>query len=97
MPGCKYVEEIGLVTMLTTMRSAGVTLEVNLREHVTHMLLPSVNKAATLALKPRGNIRVQNRGISGPAKRTYVLQKVKKCLDHETSILRTVDDVSLWI
>ena len=32
--------------MLATNRSAGVTPEVNLREHVTHTPLPRVNKAA---------------------------------------------------
>ena len=38
MTACRYVEEIS--------RSAGVTPEVNLREHVPHTPLPSVNKAA---------------------------------------------------
>ena len=32
--------------MLATKRPTGVTLEVNLREHVTHTPLPSANKAA---------------------------------------------------
>ena len=46
MPGCRYVEEIGLAAMLATKRSAGVTPEVNLRGHVTCMPLPSANKVA---------------------------------------------------
>ena len=33
----RYVEEISLAAMLTAKRSAGVTLEVNLREHVIYM------------------------------------------------------------
>ena len=46
MPGHMYLEEIGLAAMLATERSAGVTPEVNLREHVTHTPPPSANKAA---------------------------------------------------
>ena len=40
------MEEIGLVAMLATKRSAGFVPEVNLREHATCMPLPIVNKAA---------------------------------------------------
>ena len=40
------MEEISSATMLATHRLAGVAPEVNLREHVTHTPLPSVNKAA---------------------------------------------------
>ena len=46
MPGCRYVEDISLAVMLAAKRSVGVAPEVNLREFVTHMPLPSVNKAA---------------------------------------------------
>ena len=46
MPGCRYMEEISSVTMLAAKRSAGVTPEVNLRKHVTHMSLPSAKKVA---------------------------------------------------
>ena len=46
MPGHRYVEEIGSAVMLAAKRSAGVTPEVNLREHVTFLPLPSTNKAA---------------------------------------------------
>ena len=45
MPACRYVEEIDSAAMLATKRLAGVTPEVNLREHVTCMPQPSVNKA----------------------------------------------------
>ena len=40
------MEETSSAAMLATKRSAGVTPEVNLREHVTHTPPPSANKAA---------------------------------------------------
>ena len=39
------MEEDGLAAMLAAKRSAGVALEMNVRECVTHMPLPRVNKA----------------------------------------------------
>ena len=45
MPACRYVEENGSAAMLAAKRSAGVTPEVNLRECVTSMPLPSANEA----------------------------------------------------
>ena len=61
--------------MLVTKRSAGVALEVNIREGVTCMSLPSLNEAAHSAFESqrRCHQKSKNRGISGP-KRTYVLQ-----------------------
>ena len=53
----KYVEEISSVAMLAAKRSTGVAPQVNLVECVTHMYLPSANKAKpNLALKLRGDI-----------------------------------------
>ena len=46
MPASSYVEELGLAAMLVTKKSAGVTPEVNLREHVTYMPLERTNNAA---------------------------------------------------
>ena len=46
MPVHKYVDRNGSAATLATKRSAGVTPEMNLRECVTHMPLPSANKAA---------------------------------------------------
>ena len=46
MPAIRYVEEIGLAAMLASKKVAGVTPEVNFREWVTYMPLPSTNKAA---------------------------------------------------
>ena len=46
VPACRYVEENGLTAMLHTKRSVGTAPEVNLREYVTDIPLPNVNKAA---------------------------------------------------
>ena len=62
MPAHRYVEENGSDARLAARRLAGVTPEVNIREHVTFMPQPSANKAA------QGTQEVQNRGISGPQK-----------------------------
>ena len=65
--------------MLTSIQSAGVTPEVNLRN-----LLCVARKHASEGIHPgfetpgQTSPEVQNRGISGPAKRTYVLQKFLK-------------------
>ena len=45
MPAHRYMEENGLATMFAAKRLAGVAPEVNIREHVTGMPLPSRNKA----------------------------------------------------
>ena len=132
---CKYVNQKDLVAMLTSIQSAGVAPEVNLRitqaskhakkdppwlwnpgqtscpkqgyqwPHKKDLRPPKKNfknrpvadpgfprrkrtsaqarkhasKKSTLALKPRADApEVRNRGISGPTKRTRVLQKFKK-------------------
>ena len=67
------VEEINSAAMLAAKRSVGVTPEMNLREHVTCMPSPMLIRLPTLALKPRGDV---TRDISGPTKRTFVLQKL---------------------
>ena len=46
MPAYRYVEENGSTAMLAAKRLAGVTPEVDLKEHITHMPLPGANKAA---------------------------------------------------
>ena len=72
---CRYVDQKGLGAMLPSIQSAGVTPEVNLRS-----LLCTGEEA-----HKRGNPHwlwnpeqtspeVENRGITGPTKRTYVLQ-----------------------
>ena len=59
---CKYVYPKGSVAMLTSIQSAGVAPEVNLR----------ITQARKQARDPP---EVQNRGVSVPTKRIYVLQK----------------------
>ena len=73
----KYEDQKDLAAILSSIQSAGVTPEVNLRNSVQARMCAS--EKSTLALKPRVDVtRVQNRGISGPTKRTYVLQKILK-------------------
>ena len=55
---------------------AGVTPEVNLKEHATCTPPPNVNKAARSGFQ--NPPEVQNRGISDPTIRTNVIQKIKK-------------------
>ena len=66
MPAHKYVGGNGSAAMLAAKRSAGVTPEVNLREHLTHMPLP---RLPTLVLKPRGGFtRSPKQGYQWPTK-----------------------------
>ena len=76
MPGSRYMEEIGSAVMLAAKRSAGVTPEVNLRECVKCMPPPSADKAAHFGFETqrRHHQKSKNRDISGPTKRTHVLQ-----------------------
>ena len=62
--------------MLATKRLAGVTPEVNLMEPITHTLPPSANKAATVALKPRGDIT--KTGVSVALQKGLMSSKNKK-------------------
>ena len=65
------MEEIGSAAMLAAKRLAGVAPEVNLREHVTHMPLASVNKTAHSGFKTqRRHHQKYKIGVSV----TYVLQ-----------------------
>ena len=66
MPAAGYLEEISLAAK----RSAGVTPEVNLREHVAHTPLPNTNKAARsdFASKRRHHQKSKTGGMSGPTK-----------------------------
>ena len=63
---CRYVDQKGLAAMLSSIQSAGVAPEVNLRNP------PWLWNPGQISPE------VQNRGISGPTKRTYVLQNLKK-------------------
>ena len=64
--------------MLAIYTGRGVTPEVTVREHISHMPQQSLNKAEpTLALKPRGDItRSPKQGYQWPQKWTCVQQKI---------------------
>ena len=74
-----------LAAMLALYIGKGVTLEVNLRECISHMPPHSLNKAEpTLALKPRGDVtRSPKQGYQWPHKWTCVQQKFKKKIHPE--------------
>ena len=59
MPAHRYVEEISSAAMLATMKSAGVTPTVNLREYVTHTPILSGNKAAHSGFKIQRECPIQ--------------------------------------
>ena len=52
LPPLKHAS--GEVTGCHTKRSAGVAPEVNLREHISHMTLPSADKAAHSGFETQG-------------------------------------------
>ena len=71
----KYVDQKGSAAMLTSIQSAGVTSEVNLK--ITHVR--KCGRDPPWLWNPgQTSPEVQNRGTSGPTKRTYVLQIFKK-------------------
>ena len=86
MPAHRYMEENGLAAMLATKRSGSVTPEVNLREHVTCMPPPSVNKAGHSGFEKqkKPSPEVQNRGINGPTKRLMSSKNFKKSDKHHS-------------
>ena len=62
-----------MAAMLATKRLTGVAPEVNHRECITCMPLPSANKVPTLALKPRGDItRSPKQGYQWPLKAQFL-------------------------
>ena len=75
------MEEIGSAAMLATKRLAGVTPEVNLREHVTYMPLPSMNKAAYFGFETQGRHHQKSKiGLSvAPQKGLVSSKNFKKC------------------
>ena len=72
------MEENDSAVMLVAKKPAGVALEVNVREHVTHMPLPRANNAAhSGGENQRRHHKKCKTGLSvAPQKRTYALQKL---------------------
>ena len=62
--------------MLAIKRSAGIVPELNLRECVTCMPPPSVNKATFQVLKPRGDIIKSKTGLSVAPQKGLMSSKI---------------------
>ena len=79
MPAHRYIEENSWAAILANKRSAGVEPEVNLGEYVKHTPLLSAYKAPHSGLETQRRCHQKSKtGISGPIKRTCVLQKFLK-------------------
>ena len=76
MPGCRYVEEISSAAMLAAKRSAGVTPEVNLREHVTGTPLQFANKAAHSGFETQRCHQKSKTGYQWPHKENLCPPKI---------------------
>ena len=79
MAACRYVKENGLAGILATMRSAGVTPEVNLREHVVNKSPPTANKAAHSGFETQKVCHQKSKaGVSVAPQKGHVLQEFCK-------------------
>ena len=79
MPAHRFVEEISTVAMLAAKRLAGVTPEVNLREHETHTSQPSMNKATHSGFETqRRHHQKFKTGVSVAPQKTLISSKIKK-------------------
>ena len=76
MPAHRYVEENGSDAMLATKRSAGVAQEVNLKECVTHTLLPSVHDDGHYGFKTLKRHHQEAKSGTPKKKKTCVLPKI---------------------
>ena len=75
-PGPCLLGKNSSAAMLATKRSVGVTPEMNIREHVTCIPLPSVNKAAHCGFETQRRLHQKSKTGASVAqqKRTYLLQ-----------------------
>ena len=70
----RYVEDMAQLPCWLPAGSAGVAPEVNLREHLTHMPPPNMNKADHPGFETHRRRHLKSKtGISGPTKRIHVL------------------------
>ena len=72
------MEEIGLAVMLASKKLVGVTPEVNLRQHVTHILLPSTNKAGHSGFETQRCHQRSKAGYQWPHKKDLCPPNLKK-------------------
>ena len=70
---CNYIDRKGSAAILTSIQSVGVTPEVTLR--ITQARKHTKRDPPWLWNPGQMSPEIQNRGISGPTKRTYVLKK----------------------
>ena len=84
MPGCRYMEEISVATMLATKMLAGVIPEVNFRECVTCMPPPSPNKGAL------SEFEIQRRHYESPKRVLVAPQKGFMCSKNFWRVLLSV-------
>ena len=86
MPACRHVEENGLAAMLATKRLVAVAPEVNLREHVTYMPLPSTNKAAHSGFETQRRCHQQSKtGVFVAPSKHFFKKKLWNCILHVTN------------
>ena len=100
MPAYRYLEEIGLAAMLAAKRLAGVTPEVNLKDHVTCMPLASVSKAAQSGFETqRRHHQSPKQGYQWPHRKDLCPPKFfrKKFFVKTTSLLRSKSFVPITV
>ena len=100
MPAHRYMEEIGSAAMLAAKRLAGVTPEVNFRDHVTCMPLGSVNKAAYSGFETqRRRHQSPKHGYQWPHRKNLCPPKIfrKKFFVKTTSLLRSKSFVPMTV
>ena len=91
-----YLDQKSLAAMLTSIQSAGVAPEVNLQDLLhTGVEARKLGNPLWLWIPGQTSPEVLNRGISGPTKRTSVLQKFIKKSDVIQSILWTINHTCL--
>ena len=73
MPARRYLEEIGSAAMLAAKRSAGVTPEVNLREHITCIPPTTANNTAHSGFETQ---RRHHKGVSVAPQKGLMSSKI---------------------
>ena len=78
MPACRYMDENGSAAMLATKRLVGVTPEVNFRECVTCMPLPSANNALCFETQRRYHQKSKTGILVAPQKGLMSMKNFQK-------------------
>ena len=88
---CRYVDQKGSAAMLTSIQSAGVTPEVNLR--ITQVRKHAEGIHPGFETEGRCHQKSKNMGISGPIKRTHVLQNFKIKKDAKSGVAMVISQI----